>query len=50
MPRCPRRMVRSLRRARGPGGAEPPLLAERIAARCFVLEPQAECGAERRSG
>lgn len=47
---CTRRMVRSLRRARGPGGVEPPLLAERIAARCFVLEPQPECGTERRSG
>uniref|UniRef100_A0A8C2TVC1 phospholipase A2 n=1 Tax=Coturnix japonica TaxID=93934 RepID=A0A8C2TVC1_COTJA len=30
--------------------AEPPLLAESIAVRCFVLEPQPECGAERPSG
>ncbi|OXB65869.1 hypothetical protein ASZ78_008563 [Callipepla squamata] len=42
---CTRRMVRALRRARGRGAAEPPLLTERIAARCFVLEPQPECGA-----
>ncbi|NXL85920.1 PA2G3 phospholipase, partial [Alectura lathami] len=40
---CTRRLVRSLRRVRDSDGVEPVVLADRIAGRCFVLEPLTNC-------
>ncbi|NXE85567.1 PA2G3 phospholipase, partial [Cochlearius cochlearius] len=40
---CTRRLVRSLRRTRDLSGVEVPVLADRLATDCFVLEPPTGC-------